>query len=365
VAEDCTSSTMCDLLACHLGPTSFAGWLPVRADEGDMQNFTCDFSVQPSPSSFGNAVLRLIDHHCPYRKPDTSMPDAGFSIKLFENEINVFFRCPKSKSVRLTTDFNKNDKAGKWSRITITVETTPENIKAALYIDLTECDVVIMEPGQGYRPAPPSEQLMSGSSFYHGQIKNFQLLAGVLPVHGLPEARSFAEVRLARAHMQALGASLWSSPRFSDCTVQADDGSRWHGHRCVLAATSEVFSRMFESGLQEAQQNVPVITLRDAAAVDIEALLHCIYTGLLPGRQEEKKWSSTGVLSLAHMYEVHNLIPLLVQQVEQEVCPENIVETIRVMNKRKEVKPIGAAFKRIRQRVQNDNALAETVMDAM
>ena len=77
---------------------------------------------------------------------------------------------------------------------------------------------------------------------------------------------------------------------------------------------------MLQGGMREAQQNVPVIALKDAAAVDIEAILHYLYTGLLPHRLEEQSWSLTGVLILAHMYEVYGLIQLVVQHLEKEVC---------------------------------------------
>eukprot|EP00747_Dinoflagellata_sp_TGD_P020541 gnl/TRDRNA2_/TRDRNA2_127886_c0_seq1.p1 gnl/TRDRNA2_/TRDRNA2_127886_c0~~gnl/TRDRNA2_/TRDRNA2_127886_c0_seq1.p1 ORF type:complete len:330 (+),score=57.84 gnl/TRDRNA2_/TRDRNA2_127886_c0_seq1:71-1060(+) len=168
-------------------------------------------------------------------------------------------------------------------------------------------------------------------------------------------------------HLQTLASSLWEQHTFSDCEVASDEGHRWPAHRCVLAVGSPVLKRLLDSGMQETQGALPLITLKDARSADIEAFLHFLYKGRMPARgaPSAPQWSADGILELADMYHVTGLVHLAVKELEDELAPDTILQVVRVMKKRKTDAVIGAAYKRICQKVRKDDQLSEALMDAL
>uniref|UniRef100_A0AC35FAC3 BTB domain-containing protein n=1 Tax=Panagrolaimus sp. PS1159 TaxID=55785 RepID=A0AC35FAC3_9BILA len=96
----------------------------------------------------------------------------------------------------------------------------------------------------------------------------------------LEELQSFGD------HRDALCLSLWNQ-EIKDFTV-AVDGNVITAHKCVLAARSPVFAKMFESGMKEAKENKVVI--KDFSFDIVEkAIKLCYHQSLVPTTTLEEK----------------------------------------------------------------------------
>uniref|UniRef100_A0AC34G416 BTB domain-containing protein n=1 Tax=Panagrolaimus sp. ES5 TaxID=591445 RepID=A0AC34G416_9BILA len=81
----------------------------------------------------------------------------------------------------------------------------------------------------------------------------FKVEGTLMVEKGLPKkAETFGD------HCNALCLNLWNQEENKDFTIVAG-GKEIAAHKCVIAARSSVFARMFESGLIEAQENEIVI----------------------------------------------------------------------------------------------------------
>jgi len=219
----------------------------------------------------------------------------------------------------------------------------------------------------------------------------------------------------------AVGAVLWSNRSFTDCEVSLEESDAvWRVHRCVLAGRSPVLRRMLESGMVEDLSGK--IVFRGASRADVEAFLYYLYNAKLPdtnfnpgdiveyysskgmawvkaavvqlnadGTVEldrkrkananqirlhkqnsvagsadvPSRWSATGVMEMADMYEVSGLLKVVVDEAEETVHNDNLIEVMRAMNKRKSNPIVESAFKRLKQRVRDDAGLYEQLADSV
>jgi len=75
---------------------------------------------------------------------------------------------------------------------------------------------------------------------------------------------------------------LLKCPKYTDATIKCN-GREFHVHRAVLACVSEVFDKMFSSGMQEGSR--AEIEIEDAIPEAVEAFIGCVYSGKLPGER--------------------------------------------------------------------------------
>jgi speckle-type POZ protein len=98
-----------------------------------------------------------------------------------------------------------------------------------------------------------------------------------------------------------LGLALWKQEN-KDLTISAD-GKEIHAHKSVLAARSPVFSRMFESGMKEANENK--VTIKDFTFDIVEkAIKLCYHQSLVPYSTLEEK---TKLLQFFEKYDIQPL----------------------------------------------------------
>ena len=80
---------------------------------------------------------------------------------------------------------------------------------------------------------------------------------------------------------------------FSDVTMICADGSKLEAHKALLAASSPVFYRMFDSGMLEAKENSVTIP---APREVVSSLLRHVYTGVF-----DPNIDAAAMIELAHM----------------------------------------------------------------
>ncbi|MES1910331.1 MAG: hypothetical protein MHM6MM_009697 [Cercozoa sp. M6MM] len=97
--------------------------------------------------------------------------------------------------------------------------------------------------------------------------------------------------------------ALLMDPTLSDVVFVCQDDVELRAHRCILAAWSDVFRRMFCSQFKEGHQNVVTVKLPNVEASAVQLLLKYLYSGEAHLTAE----SSLSVLSLANMYQIESL----------------------------------------------------------
>lgn len=77
------------------------------------------------------------------------------------------------------------------------------------------------------------------------------------------------------------------------------------------------------------------------------------------------RWCALGLMELADMYDVPNLLKIAAEESERGASASNIVQVVQAMNKRKHNDAVAPAYKRIRLRVQQESALSDRVLDSL
>ncbi|KAF7654657.1 hypothetical protein LDENG_00066270 [Lucifuga dentata] len=97
---------------------------------------------------------------------------------------------------------------------------------------------------------------------------------------GIPqkEKRKISAVEQIRISLQSIG-QLWTDRIGCDVILDVD-GTLFHVHRVLLAASSDYFRGMFTCGMRESHQTC--IALSFLLACELETLIGCSYTGILP-----------------------------------------------------------------------------------
>ncbi|KAI2663067.1 Kelch-like protein 33 [Labeo rohita] len=112
---------------------------------------------------------------------------------------------------------------------------------------------------------------------------------------------------------------LWAKRVGCDVELVAE-GTVFHAHRVLLAASSDYFRGMFTSGMKESQQeSVPLLLI---GAAELEALLHCAYSGaLLLG------WGCVFELACTSLqFQFQPAISLCLKFLEQEMDVHNCLD---------------------------------------
>eukprot|EP00930_Biecheleria_cincta_P023229 TRINITY_DN16815_c0_g1_i1.p1 TRINITY_DN16815_c0_g1~~TRINITY_DN16815_c0_g1_i1.p1 ORF type:complete len:309 (-),score=52.85 TRINITY_DN16815_c0_g1_i1:282-1163(-) len=143
------------------------------------------------------------------------------------------------------------------------------------------------------------------------------------PHYRWPDTSGFASSDTREVQVSTLVRALWNAREDGDFTFQVQ-GDVVRAHRCVLSATSPVFKAMLGSDMVEDHTSSMMI---EAESSDLLAMLRFCYTGELDATPQQLP----GVLSLAHKYEVLNLIPMCCESMIKSLSPETAVSYIRVL----------------------------------
>ncbi|XP_023231141.1 speckle-type POZ protein B-like [Centruroides sculpturatus] len=116
--------------------------------------------------------------------------------------------------------------------------------------------------------------------------------------------------------------TLFNNPKFSDVILSVghpsqSDNRECYAHKAILAASSPVFSAMFEHDMKENNENV--ILIEDVDPNVVEEMLRFIYTDTVPKLKE----MTTSLLAVADKYALERLKALC----EQQFCHKLQVET--------------------------------------
>lgn len=109
---------------------------------------------------------------------------------------------------------------------------------------------------------------------------------------------------------------LLQTPCFSDVRVVCADGSVLEAHKALLAASSPVFNRMFESGMLEAKENSVSIPAPKEVVV---SLLRHVYTGVF-----DPNIDAAAMIELAHMYDLQDLAVFCGEVLVDNLAPANV-----------------------------------------
>jgi len=105
------------------------------------------------------------------------------------------------------------------------------------------------------------------------------------------------------------------SGKYSDVTVTARS-KVFKLHKVVLASSSDVFDRMFNTDMQEKNTNVVVLDMENDIA---EAMIRFIYTGKIEGREE----LTAELINLAEQYKLENLKQMCLQELVKNLNESN------------------------------------------
>eukprot|EP00747_Dinoflagellata_sp_TGD_P190299 gnl/TRDRNA2_/TRDRNA2_51816_c0_seq1.p1 gnl/TRDRNA2_/TRDRNA2_51816_c0~~gnl/TRDRNA2_/TRDRNA2_51816_c0_seq1.p1 ORF type:complete len:280 (-),score=57.72 gnl/TRDRNA2_/TRDRNA2_51816_c0_seq1:32-832(-) len=154
------------------------------------------------------------------------------------------------------------------------------------------------------------------------------------------------------------GSTLWQQREFTDLLIKCDGREVMRAHRCILAAASPALSAMLRSDMVEAREQC--IEFRDAEPKDVEAMLQFIYTGAVPDNIDAKS-----VVKLAHMYGLQHLVELCCAALLENLGPENVLDTVRVLRGYDDNAVIQDAYKVVCDRFAADRALQTAVLSSV
>ena len=116
---------------------------------------------------------------------------------------------------------------------------------------------------------------------------------------------------------------LLENKNFSDITIQCGSrGKTFHAHKNILAARSEVFKAMLESGMEEVQSGV--INVTDITGTAFGILLRYMYTGKVdPGLDSD---CLIQIIYGAEKYGLKELKDYCFAKLANGLCEENVGE---------------------------------------
>uniref|UniRef100_A0AC35GAF1 BTB domain-containing protein n=1 Tax=Panagrolaimus sp. PS1159 TaxID=55785 RepID=A0AC35GAF1_9BILA len=116
-----------------------------------------------------------------------------------------------------------------------------------------------------------------------------------------------------------LGLSLWAQENPKDFTIFVDE-KKIVVHKCVFSATSPVFTRAFEPGKKESEENK--VTIKDFAYEIVEtAIKYCYHSSLVTDPTVENKMK---VLQFFDKYDIHLLKDDLENFLISEINESNV-----------------------------------------
>jgi len=129
---------------------------------------------------------------------------------------------------------------------------------------------------------------------------------------GISKQKMRVEKRMKTDHDGKINDKLYQlmkEERYTDVTLQFDDGKRFSCHRCVLASSSDYFDCMFSNGMRESSEDVVEVVGVTSAIMAVA--LEFMYTGQCECVLED----FFDLLLLANMYELKELERGLVDRV--------------------------------------------------
>eukprot|EP00927_Polykrikos_kofoidii_P026254 TRINITY_DN23409_c1_g1_i2.p1 TRINITY_DN23409_c1_g1~~TRINITY_DN23409_c1_g1_i2.p1 ORF type:complete len:341 (+),score=32.50 TRINITY_DN23409_c1_g1_i2:66-1088(+) len=147
-----------------------------------------------------------------------------------------------------------------------------------------------------------------------------------------------------------LARTLWLSRTFADATIVCKSQSI-PVHRCVLAASSAFFERVFQAPMLEAAESRIVID--DVAAESVDAFLQYLYVGSL-----RKDVNLLDVLALAHRYGVEKLAKECCIDIVESICQDNVVKVMADLRRFHDDATIGPYFDLAVDRISGNRDLA-------
>ncbi|XP_014210963.1 speckle-type POZ protein B-like [Copidosoma floridanum] len=104
---------------------------------------------------------------------------------------------------------------------------------------------------------------------------------------------------------------------FSDFTLEANDGTQFLAHKCVLSSRCPVLAAMFKHDMKEKQESK--IQIKDLNGKTLKAILHFIYSGIV----NEDECQITELLAAADKYGLEAL---------EKCCEINLDENLKLDN---------------------------------
>lgn len=120
----------------------------------------------------------------------------------------------------------------------------------------------------------------------------------------------------------SIGLNLWKNKmKFSDMTVETEEGSKIHCHRSVLSSASAVFDKMLCSDMHEGRE--ACIKLDGIESADASALVEYMYTGCFPNNS-----NINVLLKLADMYALPELAKTCAQMMAASLSEATVLEAL-------------------------------------
>lgn len=316
-----------------------------------LNSFTVDFS-------FSVAAVR--EGECYFKPKILSLCNGsgGFRIQLEATRLSLLLFSPTQTLVgELAADFDWKERSDVWTRVTCTLESEKSRQTASLVLDGKVYSKQFTQASSRYQDCEQRFLLLGCGSIDLG-LRDLKLWSGAVCMKEMERAW---QNELSQEHLAQAAQHHWQMRPFCDCRLVAGDGEVLEAHRSVLSASSPVFLRMFQSDMQEAQGKCEVL-LKNSSSADITAFLHFIYMGRLPA---EKTFSRIAVMELADMYDIQRLVQLMCVDVEQNLTPETVSETLRFLKRRQESPAVAETYRRVRRKVHGNHELMDGLLDSL
>ncbi|CAJ1342309.1 unnamed protein product [Effrenium voratum] len=150
---------------------------------------------------------------------------------------------------------------------------------------------------------------------------------------------------------------------FTDVTILCADGTV-EAHKALLAASSPVFYRMFESGMLESRDGRVNI---DAPKEVVSSLLRHVYTGAF-----DPNIDAAAMIELAHMYDLQDLAAFCGEILVDNVAPANVSQCAEKIRRLRSTSASNAEtddifeqiWQRLMARIQQDPVLMRAVLES-
>ncbi|XP_012283581.1 speckle-type POZ protein B-like [Orussus abietinus] len=122
-------------------------------------------------------------------------------------------------------------------------------------------------------------------------------------------------------HVSTVSKYLWESQKLSDVILIVSE-KKFHAHKAILAASSLVFQRMFDSEMREGIQNTVEITEVEHTLVDL--MLQFLYLGPIENVQK----NAYQLVYLADKYDIEPMKEMCQNVLYRDLIVENCVNTL-------------------------------------
>eukprot|EP00413_Alexandrium_margalefii_P027188 CAMPEP_0204575616 /NCGR_PEP_ID=MMETSP0661-20131031/41301_1 /ASSEMBLY_ACC=CAM_ASM_000606 /TAXON_ID=109239 /ORGANISM="Alexandrium margalefi, Strain AMGDE01CS-322" /LENGTH=350 /DNA_ID=CAMNT_0051584281 /DNA_START=56 /DNA_END=1108 /DNA_ORIENTATION=+ len=145
--------------------------------------------------------------------------------------------------------------------------------------------------------------------------------------------------------------NMWVHRKFTDVVLQAEGGEEFPCHRSVLAGSSKVFDRMFETDCKETQEGQ--VLLSGSSGDVVHAMLVHIYIGHLQAGVD-----LIALLDLAHMHELISLKQQCAKKLVTLMNEGSALQTLRALHLHSaSCDEVKASFDAAMERLESDHEL--------